>query len=87
MSEATNGGRCSPNALGIAVGLLWSFYIFFCGIVAIFGWGLELVKVMSSLYIGYEASILGAFIGALWAFADGYIAGLIVGWIYNRIAK
>ena len=87
MTEAGSGSRCSPNALGIAVGILWAFYIFFCGITAIFGWGAELVSVFSSLYIGYAASFVGAIIGALWAFGDGYVAGVIIGWIYNRVAR
>ncbi len=87
MSDTVDRSRCSPNALGVAVGVLWSFYIFFCGITAIFGWGAVLVRVFSSLYIGYEASFVGAIIGALWAFGDGYIAGLVVGWIYNRLAR
>ena len=68
-------------------GGLWAFYIFFCGITAIFGWGTALVHVFSSLYIGYGASFVGAVIGGLWAFADGYFAGLIVGWLYNRVAR
>ena len=87
MAETEGTRRCSPNALGIAIGALWAFYIFFCGIVAIFGWGADLVRVFSSLYLGYSASFVGAVIGALWAFADGYIAGLILGWIYNRVAR
>lgn len=87
MAETEATRRCSPNALGIAVGILWALYVFSCGIIAIFGWGAELVSVLSSLYLGYSASFIGAVIGALWAFADGYFAGLIIGWIYNRVAR
>lgn len=79
--------KCSPNALGIAIGILWAFYVVFCGITAIFGWGLALVHTLASLYIGYGPSILGALIGAVWAFLDGYIAGFVIAWLYNRLAK
>lgn len=79
--------RLAPNALGIAVGVLWAVYVFLGGIIAIFGWGTELVEVISSLYIGYEASVLGAIIGGIWGFIDGYIAGVVIGWLYNRLAK
>ena len=79
--------QCSPNALGVAIGALWAAYVFFCGITAMFGWGVALVEALSSLYIGYSPSILGAIIGAVWGFIDGYIAGIVIAWIYNRLAK
>jgi hypothetical protein len=79
--------KFSPNALGVAIGVLWAAYIFFCGITAMFGWGSALVTAFASLYIGYGASIPGAIIGALWGFVDGYIAGVVIAWLYNRLAK
>jgi len=79
--------RCSWNALGISVGALWAFYIFCCGITAIFGWGTDFVKLFASLYLGYAASFWGAVIGAIWGFVDGYVAGAAIGWLYNRLAK
>jgi hypothetical protein len=79
--------KCSPNALGVAIGVLWAVYVFFCGITAMFGWGAALVSALSSLYIGYAPSIPGAIIGAIWGFVDGYIGGVVIAWIYNRVAK
>jgi hypothetical protein len=79
--------RLSPNALGIAIGILWAAYVLFCGIAAMFGWGVALVDALGTLYIGYGASIVGAVIGAVWGFVDGYIAGFVIAWIYNRLAK
>lgn len=79
--------KLSANALGVGAGILWAIYVFFCGITAIFGWGTALVTTLSSLYIGYSASFGGAIIGAVWGFVDGYIAGAVVAWIYNRLAK
>ena len=79
--------RLSINALGIAIGILWAAYVFFCGIIAIFGWGIALVNAISSLYIGYGPSVLGAIIGAIWGFVDGYIAGVVIAWLYNWLAK
>jgi len=52
----------SPNALGVAIGVLWSAYVLFCGITAMFGWGVALVDAISSLYIGYGPSIPGAIV-------------------------
>lgn len=79
--------KLSVNALGIAGGVLWAIYVFFCGITASFGWGTALVTTLSSLYIGYSASFFGAIIGAIWGFVDGYIAGAVIAWIYNRLVK
>ncbi len=79
--------ECRPFALGIAIGVLWAIYVFFAGIVAMFGWGVALVETLASLYIGYEASVIGAIIGAVWAFVDGFIAGVVIAWIYNMVAK
>lgn len=79
--------KLSPNALGIAIGALCAVYVFFCGIIAIFGWGTALVDVISSIYIGYGPSIPGAIIGAVWGFIDGYIAGIVIAWLYNKLAK
>jgi hypothetical protein len=79
--------NCQPLALGIAIGVLWAIYVFFVGIVAMFGWGNALVEALASLYIGYAASIIGALIGAVWAFVDGFIAGIAIAWIYNAVAR
>ena len=79
--------RLSPNALGVAAGVLWAAYVFFCGITAMFGWGVALVDALSSIYLGYGPSVAGAVIGAVWGFVDGYIAGAVIAWLYNRLAK
>lgn len=79
--------KCKPFALGVAIGVLWALYILFVGITAMFGWGAGLVAPFASLYIGYNASIGGAIIGGIWAFCDGFIAGVIIAWIYNAVAR
>jgi len=79
--------KCQPIALGVAIGALWTFYVFGLAIIAMFGWGNALLESLASLYIGYEASIVGALIGSVWAFVDGFIAGVVIAWIYNAVAK
>jgi hypothetical protein len=74
-------------ALGIAFGLVWPFGIFFAGIFAMFGWGNAAVQVIGSFYLGYGASFVGAIVGALWAVVDGFCAGYVIAWIYNKAAK
>jgi hypothetical protein len=73
--------------LGVAIGVLWAIYVFFVGITAMFNWGGGVVTQLGTLYIGYGPSILGAIIGAIWAFIDGLVAGVIIAWIYNMVAR
>ena len=79
--------KCKPVALGIAIGVLWAIYVGFLGITAMFGWGGGLMVPLASLYIGYAPGIVGALIGAVWAFADGFFAGLVIAWVYNAVGK
>ena len=79
--------KLQPLALGIAVGLVWAFGVFFAGIFAMFHWGNAFVETIASFYLGYGASIPGAIIGALWAVIDGFCAGYVIAWVYNKAAK
>jgi hypothetical protein len=79
--------KCQIVPLGVGIGVVWAFYVFSVGITAMFGWGDHLVASLGTLYLGYQASVVGALIGAAWAFADGFIAGVIIAWVYNRLAK
>lgn len=79
--------KLQPVPLGVAVGVLWAAYIFLAAIFAMFDWGVAMVDMIGSFYIGYGPSILGAIIGAIWAFVDGLVAGVVVAWLYNMMAK
>ena len=79
--------KLQPVPLGVAFGVLWAVYVLFLGIAAMFNWGGGIVDGLGTLYIGYGPSVLGAVIGAIWAFVDGLVAGVIVAWIYNMVAK
>ncbi len=74
-------------SLGLAVGSAWAFLVLTIGMTSIFGWGTVIVEVLSSLYIGYTPSLLGAVIGAVWAFTDGFVGGVIIAWVYNKLGK
>jgi hypothetical protein len=49
-----------------------------------FGWAVGSVDVIG---IGYQATFVGAIIGAIWAFVDGYVGSLIVVWLYSKFTK
>ena len=72
-------------SFGFAVGVTSALVVFLLGIVAaVFGWGVPLAAVLSSLYIGFAPTFVGSITGAVWAFVDGLIFGLLIAWFYNR---
>jgi hypothetical protein len=77
--------RLAPVALGLAFGVAWGVLALFTGLAAwLFGWGTAFVELIASLYIGYAPTLAGSVIGALWALADGFIAGVVIAWLYNK---
>jgi hypothetical protein len=72
-------------SFGLALGVSWAIAVFLLGIVAsLFGWGVGVAAALASLYIGYGPSFVGAITGAVWAFVDGLIFGVMIAWFYNR---
>ena len=75
-------------SFGLAVGVTWALGVFILGVMAAaFGWGVPLVALLASLYIGFGPTFVGGIAGALWAFVDGLVAGLLIAWLYNRFAR
>ena len=54
-------------------------------VAALFGWGVVLAQILSSLYIGFAPTLVGTIAGAVWAFTDGFIAGVMIAMLYNRL--
>ncbi len=79
--------KLQPVPLGLALGILWGVSAFVLGLMAIGGWGGGIVTGLGTLYIGYGPSIIGAIIGAIWAFVDGLVGGVILAWLYNIFVK
>jgi len=76
--------RLKPVALGLALGVFWGVWMLLMGLLAYhFSYGRPFVEAMGTLYLGYEPSVMGSFIGGLIGFVDAFIAGLIVAWLYN----
>lgn len=77
------------SVIGLALGfaIYWGLANVVAGWTSMFGWGNSFVSVMSSIYIGYEPTFIGAIIGGIWAFVDGLIAGAVVAFFYNMFKK
>lgn len=86
MEGHKNTNRLSPCALGVAAGLTWGLGMLILGVVAMrYNYGKPFVDLMASIYMGYGATLKGSFVGAGWAFVDGFVSGLVFGWVYNFV--
>ena len=79
--------KLDQKALAFAIGIVLGLYMLFLGIAAKYGRGANLVEMISSVYIGFEPTILGAFVGAAWGCLGGALAGVIIAKIYNSMAN
>jgi len=34
-----------------------------------------------------SATFFGAIIGAIWGFIDGLLGGVVIAWVYNKVAQ
>ena len=84
--ENSRHATLGPVSLGIALGIIWAATTMVLGLIAaLLGWGVLIVQVLSSLYVGYSPSIIGIISGGVWGFADGFVFGFLVAWLYNRL--
>jgi hypothetical protein len=82
--------KLDVRALAVTMGLIWGGAILVVGLANLIwhSYGTDFLRVVSSIYPGYHAS--GSFgdvlSGTIYALVDGAVGGLILGWLYNRIA-
>lgn len=72
------------TSLGLATGTVFGVAMFLLGLLAWqISYGAEAVTLLSSFYVGYEATLVGSLLGGVWGFVDGFIGGFAVAWLYN----
>ena len=78
------------KAFGLTFGIAWGGAILFVGISNLvwLDYGNAFLELVASFYPGYAAtsSFGQVIIGTLYGFADGFIGGLFLAWIYNFFA-
>jgi hypothetical protein len=80
--------KLDVKAFGLAMGITWGGAMFLLGIVDIFtAWGDWFGLIMSTVYIGYSPTLVGSIIGGIWGFCDAGIGGVVIAWLYNKLAK
>lgn len=71
-------------SFGFALGIVWGVAMLITGLVAWgTGYGAGFVETMRTIYIGYDATLPGSFIGGAWGFADMFLMGVIIAGLYN----
>ncbi|MBT5237467.1 bacteriophage holin [Candidatus Peregrinibacteria bacterium] len=79
--------KLDAKALGLSCGIIWALALLILGITAMNGFGSEFVSLLGSMYVGYEATLLGAVVGGIWGFADAFVGGWVLAVLYNKLAK
>ncbi len=73
-------------SFGLALGITAALITIILGLSAAFlDWGVLAVQVLSSLFLGYGPHFIGIVAGGVWAFADGFVIGIVIVSIYNRL--
>ena len=76
--------KLCPKALGLSFGVMWGLSVLIMGLLAHhFMYGVHVVEAVGALYIGYGPSLLGSFIGGIIGFANAFISGFLLAWLYN----
>lgn len=79
--------RVDGKALGKAMGLLWAGAVVVLGVTARRGWGQEWRDLLSDVYPGYDSTNRGLVLGAVWAFADGFVGAYLLAWLYDLFER
>lgn len=77
--------KISEAGLALSAGLTGALCLGILSLVAMLGAGQELVNVLSSVLVGYEASAAGLFLGLVWGFFVGSAKGYAIAWFYNKM--
>lgn len=80
--------RLNVKAFTVACGLIWGF-----GVLAFTWWRLLFEKpqkeddtLLGHIYRGYSITPMGSLVGFIWGLLDGAACGLVLSWLYNRLA-
>ena len=82
------GSKHCVCKIAVALGLAAALWIFVLGLLGMwFGYGLSMIHMLGSVYIGFEATWLGSVIGAAWAFAKTFLFIVVAGFMYCGITR
>ena len=80
--------RFNGNILGLVFGSIGALIVFLATNWLLIKGGDPVgphLSLLGQFFIGYSVTFVGSLIGAAYAFACGYVAGLIVAYVYNGV--
>jgi hypothetical protein len=82
--------RFNGNILGLVFGTIGAFVVLLATNWLLIKGGDRVgphLSLLGQFFIGYSVTFVGSLIGAAYAFVFGYVAGLIVAYVYNGVAR
>lgn len=78
--------RIHTKALAISTGIVFGVSVGIMTIISVYtGYGREMLVLLSSVYPGYDVSLIGAALGVLYGFIDMAIFMSAIGFLYNKL--
>ena len=68
---------------GLAFAIVGAIFTFILGLAAMHGYRAAYIALIGSVYKGYSATFAGSLLGAIWAFIESFIVGVIIAALYN----
>lgn len=79
--------KLNTKAFALAAGFVWGINWFFLTWFMIIMDGISYeMTIIGRMYRGFTVSPVGSLVALLWGFLDGFLIGLLVAWIYNKLA-
>ena len=79
--------KLNIKAFALAAGLVWGInWFFLTWFMILFDGITHEITIIGRMYRGWTLSPVGSIVALLWGFLDGFLIGLLVAWIYNKLA-
>ena len=83
-------GHLSGRVWGVSIGLVAGIGLFVATLVLVLQAGDNVgqhLRLLSNFFPGYDVTVIGAFIGFLYATVAGYILGRVICFFYKQAAR
>ena len=92
-SDGAATARLDPVAFGTALGTMMATFVGAVDLLSRLGWAQQWRTLFADAYPGFEADADAddgdgdTLIGMAWGAIDGFLAGLLMAWLYNAVRR